>query len=205
MFGFEPDAINHSFKLSPKFPANWDSIQVENIKVGKHSIDFRMDRKDNLISYKFQHKGPSTIQLNFDPILPPGTEILEIRVTGNFETKNLNTNVPSQIYIDDFVTLEYKIKGGIKVLPAIPYPMPGDTSTGVRILSDKLDKDIYNISVEALQGSKHTIEVFINDRELKKVVNGKFLGKEGHIHKIEVNFTANENKYDKQLVKLHLE
>jgi len=205
MLGFEPNAMNHSLSLSPKFPANWDSIHVKNIKVGEHKIDFSMNREGNVISYNFQHSGPSSLKLYFDPVLPPGTEIMEIRAKGNFETKKINTNVHPDIYIDDLVTLEYKIKSGIKVLPIIPHPIPGDTSTGIRILSDWLEKDVYNISVEAPQDSKHILEIFINDWELKKVVNGKLMGQEGNIHKIEVIFTSSESKYQKQIIKLHIE
>lgn len=205
MLGFELDAVNHSFTLSPKFPADWDSIFVKNIKVGEHSINFSMERKNNLILFSFQHTGPSSIHLYFDPILPHGTKIQEIKVKGNFETKKLNKNVNPDIYIDDSVTLEYKIKGGIKILPAIPYPMPGDTSTGIRILSDWLEKDIYNISVEARKNSKHTFEVFINDWQLNKVINGKLLSKEGNIHKIEANFMESNNEYDKLLIQIEFE
>ena len=205
MLGFEPDAVNNSLTLSPKFPVNWDSVKVENIKVGDHIIDFKMKRTSNLITYHFKHSGPSTIQLNFDPLLPEGTEIKEIIAKGNFEPKRLNTNIPPTFYLNDLIVLEYKVEKGIKVIPSIPHPQPGDTSKGIRIIRDWLENDEYNISVEALQGSNHIIEVYINDWQLKKIINGNLLSKDGNIYKIEVNFTASENKYEEQIIKLTLE
>ncbi len=205
MLGFEPDAVNNSLTLSPKFPVNWDSVKVKNIKVGDHIVNFTMNRNDNLIRYQFQHSGSSTIKLHFDPLLPEGTEIKEIIVKGNFEPKRLSTNIPPTFYLNDLIILEYKVEKGIKVIPSIPHPQPGDTSKGIRIVRDWLENDVYNISVEALQGSNHILKVYINDWHLKKVINGNLLSKEENIYKIEVNFTASENKYQDQIIKLTLE
>ncbi|MBL7103825.1 MAG: hypothetical protein ISS18_05795 [Bacteroidales bacterium] len=205
MLGLNPDALNHTLCLSPKFPANWDSVQVKNIRIGDHFINFKKKRKNNIVTYRFTHKGPSSLKLIFDPVFPEGTIIKQLTATGNLEPKNLNTEEPAIINIDEEITLEYSIEKGIKVLPVINRPNPGDKSKGLRIIGDGLENNIYFVSLEAQSGATETFEIYVNDWKINKIENGKILSQEGDICKIQVKFDESDSKYNKQEIRIHLE
>jgi len=51
MLGFKPDAVNNSFSLKPNLPANWDSLEVKNLKVGNGSISLDYKRADGELAF----------------------------------------------------------------------------------------------------------------------------------------------------------
>ena len=75
------------------------------------------------------------------------------------------------IILEDEISVTYHTKYRISVLPVVPSPKPGDKSTGMRIISDRLDEKTYIVNAEAPQGTTHMMEVFIQDWKPEKVEN----------------------------------
>jgi glycogen debranching enzyme len=205
MLGLKPDAITSSLELSPRFPADWDSILVNNIRIGQHNVRFSMERRNNIIVYNFMHTGPSPLKLIFNPSLSYGTIIKQIKARGNFEPKDLTPGQVPVIFLDDELTLEYTTENGIKALPIVPSPEPGDKSTGMRIISDKLDGKVYTTVVEALAGTTHVFEIYIRDWKPVKVENAKVISSKENLLKLEVSFSSSNLKYSSKEVKIFLE
>jgi glycogen debranching enzyme len=198
MLGFKPDAFNNSFRLSPKFPANWNTTEVKNIKVGEHVIDFKMERKDDIISYHFQHSGPTEIDLVFDPNFPFNTEIKQLAIIQNSTQLFTDIHKSTQISLKDELILQYVIEKGIKVIPKIYHPQPGDRSSGMRIINDRMNGNTHSILLEAAQASTHIVQVYINDGQIKNIKNGELINKNGTIYDFAVNFGKSDQAYVKQ-------
>ncbi|MCD4732559.1 MAG: hypothetical protein K8R74_18310, partial [Bacteroidales bacterium] len=198
MLGFKPDAFNNSLQLSPKFPANWDSAEVNNIKIGKHVIDFKMRRKEDIINFHFQHNGPSEIDLVFKPGFPFNTEIKRLNILQNSTQLFPDIYTPIQISIKNELILEYVIEQGIKVIPKIYHPQPGDRSSGMRIINDWVEGNTYSILLEAPQASIHVAQVYINNGQIKNIKNGELINKNGNVYDFAVNFGKSDQDYVKQ-------
>ena len=198
MLGFKPDAVGNSIKLSPKFPAGWNNAAVKNIRTGEHVIEFTMDRKENTTVYHFRHTGPTGINLVFDPAFPLNTKIKQLAVTQNSIRQLTDIQRPVQLSLKDELTLEYVIEKGVRVIPRIFYPQPGERSSGMRIINDRMEGDTYLILLEAPQSSGQIVQVYINDGQVNNVKNGELINKDGNIYDFAVNFGKSDRAYVKQ-------
>jgi glycogen debranching enzyme len=205
MLGLITNALNSSLELSPRFPADWDSVSVFNIRLGEHTVGFKMIRKGNSITYHFSHTGPSYIKLNFQPSLMPGMEIIKMESSGKIEKGNLPENATPVIILEDEISVTYHTKNGISVISLVPSPKPGDKSTGMRIISERLDELTYTVNVEAGQGKIHTMDFFIQDWKPVKVENAKIISGKGNLLKLEVQFPSSDKKYVEAEVKIKLD
>jgi glycogen debranching enzyme len=198
LLGFKPNATDHTFKLSPALPLNWDSLNVKNLHVGEHVIHFNMKRETNKIIYSFEHEGPSVIRMDFSPVFPKATEIKNIKATGLFEPKTLNTNLPGIVYLDQKMELELEIESCIGVLPHISNPKPGNGSKEIRIVDEQYTPNGYEILVEGLSGTTAEVDVFVLNRKMEKIKNGKLIRQAGNISTFEVEFEAGNEIYQSQ-------
>lgn len=205
MLGLEPDAVHTSLKFSPAFPANWDSVEVRNIRVGEHLIHFSMKKEEDDISYQFVHSGPSSLKLEFNPVLPKGTVVRKISAKGNFEQKNLSPSDAVVIYLGDEAVLNYQTDFGINVLPLVCVPNPGDSSMGMRIIDDRLAGNVYSIIVDGLQRSNDTLKVYLNDWKVSRIENASIISVTDDIYSLAVILDASESKYVKKEIRIFLE
>ncbi len=201
MLGLKPDATENFLAFSPDFPANWDTVTIKNIRVGKHLLDFKQFRDDNKVSFIFSNQGTESLKIQFSPNFPSGTEISEIRLDGviqQFDEENIILN------FDIFKTskIEISFKNGIEVLPLIAHPKPGDSPEGIRIVSSNFENGIYEISFQAKSGSSEEFEVFVNSRKIKDVVNAKLMSQHDRIFRFGLDFPEIDSKYSTQKVKI---
>jgi glycogen debranching enzyme len=204
MLGLKTDALNNVLKLSPNFPADWDSFEARNIRLGEHLVHFTMNRKDNLVTYNFKHSGPSSLKLSFTPNFPTGTKVEKIATSYNTVQDELSGNPSRSIILDKDFSITYHTRYGISVLPVVPSPQPGDKSSGIRIISDQLEGEVYTVVVEALYGSKHEFEVYIQDWKLKRIENANIISSDGKLLKLETDFPSSNQKYVEKKIKIFL-
>ena len=205
MLGLTVDAASNTIHLSPRLPANWDSLRVSNIRMGDHYLNFLFTRDSSILHWNFTSTGDSPINVEFMPVIPPGTQINRIEVDGKdfpyasfttsrFRTLQLNLSIKTETT----VTVEYQ--GGISILPKVYDPSPGDRAEGLRIIDANKRGSNYLIELEGLSGSSDTISVWsyspINDR----VENARFVNQQDRITKLLVGFEAGDEKYSTQQV-----
>ena len=200
MLGFYPDAVNNSLKLSPRFPAGWDSVSVSNIRTGNHFLQMKMHRKEGVVTYSFQHQGESNLKIIFNPEFPDGTLINAIEISGDFENGNLKPDEIPRFYISKKIILKYKISGGICVLPVINNPEPGDKSEGLRIISTELSDNTYTIVTEGITGANKELKVYCPGIKITEVENAAILSRNKNIYTLTVRFDSGEGKYQKKSV-----
>ncbi len=205
MLGFEPDALANSLKLSPSFPADWDSVTVSRIKFGSHTLDLKMNRSGHDLDFQFTHKGSQPVKLDFDPVFLPGTEVKEIIASGPFETVRLKNNIPIEIYIDSIAFIHYQIDGGIGVIPEIFDPLPGDSSAGVRIIDQKLEGDVLSIHLQVPADKINFFRVFIPDQKIVLIENGELWRRSGNVYTVKLPALPDVSDYTALEVKIHLE
>ncbi len=191
MLGLKVDALNSKLELSPRFPANWDSVKVERIKIGSQNVDMTMKRDREKTVYNFKTDKNRLIKIKFSPAFPLGTEFKNVSLNGkpvNFE-KLERSVINIQFTIEKSAEIIVHHKLGVSVLPNVVLPKPNDPSQGFRILSDKLEGNIYSVIVQGLSGTTHSFEVYRN----------------GKIEKVEVQFEESDSKYLNKTIEFKLE
>ena len=181
MLGFKPDAIRNYVYLNPQFPMNWDSVTVGNIRIGVHSFSMTQVRRTGQTQLDFVRNktgdpaaDTTRIYIAMDIELLPGTRIeggtIDTgRHIGNFpdDFSQLRQSITLSAPLYDKIRVIINHYGGIGVLPEVPDPAPGDSSTGLKIISDELAGAKYQVKVEGLSGSEGSIRV-IRDRIIEQ-------------------------------------
>lgn len=159
MLGFEPNAMEHSLKLAPAFPADWDSVKVRQIRVGQDLISMKMERNDKECVYRFVKSNTNDeISLQFEPTFEMGTEIHSVSVNGksvlfSLENKNGRVGIQLEAAISDNCEIKFEYERGVDIIPPFYQPKPNEISSGIKIISSEWEKDQLVIHVEGLQGT----------------------------------------------------
>jgi glycogen debranching enzyme len=207
MLGFRPDAIRDKMFLNPWFPADWDSVSVENLRIGNHLVNVRITSSPFQTTYRFEHSGESSLDVEFNPLLPPGTEIDSVWVDGQpsripFHDKTLGgwTEARFGFRIEEQSELTIFHHGGITLLPVIPRPEPGDGSQGFRIMDTEFSEGNYKALFQGRRASKETFRLWVADGKEPSVDQARLVKKEGNTLTYEIEFMDVETDYTSRLV-----
>lgn len=210
MLGIVPSAARNELNISPGFPAGWDSVNIENIRIGHHSVDFNMKRSKGKIVYRFSHQGEYDLNVHFIPYLPQGTEIKKVKINNSeipeYKVKS-KSNYPCtdiSFKISDITSVEVFTYGGIGVLPIISRPKPGYTGENFRLINDFLDGMNYSINLEGVSGSSLEFKCYLADFKIEKISGANLVSYEDNICTISTDFPHNEENYSKRTVTIIL-
>lgn len=211
MLGISCDALTNSISLSPRFPGQWDKVNVDNIAFGTHRFNFLMELSTTSTMYTFRYlPGKVPCNLAFNPSFLSGTSIQKVLVNGK-EVKFTVTHKPEsnelilpEIHLKNDCTIQVLHSGGIGVLPLVNEPMPGDLNRGLKIIGQVLNNKRYTISVEGLKGEVYGMQL-LSKFKIKSIVNGQILRKTGDLYNISVNIPKLSSKYIRQDVVLEID
>ncbi len=209
MLGLKADALNNKLFLSPRLPADWNFMKVENIKAGDHLLNFRMTRTAQKIVYFFKHNGNKKLSISFSPYFPFGTKIGKVTVDGkevDFQKKGARQEefIDLSLEVDKSTQIEIYYSGGICVLPIVTDPKAGEYSEGFRILSTSFSGKEYAIIVQGRSKSEETLMVFAPGENIGTVENGSVTGYKNNICSIRIVFGDSADKYGKKEIKIRL-
>ena len=161
MLGLSPDAMNNTLGLALRFPYDWDSVSVDNIRLGDNRLSFKLLRTPGTTTVKFLNlltSSPPLLSLTIP--LAPGTRVIKVLIDGQLGTfKRSTTGLELKVKAAEKNQIEITQTGGISVLPLVYHPNPGDSSTGLKIISDELIGKKYIVKVEGLSGKTGKIRL----------------------------------------------
>jgi glycogen debranching enzyme len=183
MLGLKPDAMKNNVIINPDFPLDWDSVTVENIRVGSHVFSMTQVRKAGKTILDFNRKGPAQESSDDKPFvilfsvnLLKG-DILDKMIINNGEKEDIShvgagigntSQVSGMSRLNEKIHVEVYHSGGIGVLPLVHHPAPGDSSVGLKIISDELIGKKYVVKVEGISGSKGKIRIMQSGKVMEK-------------------------------------
>jgi glycogen debranching enzyme len=209
MLGMVVNADENKVVLSPRFPADWDSASVTNIRVGRSTVDFKMKRTAESYDYTFTPHGDQMVSVEFSPAFPAGTKFTKVLLDGNenpFTSFNDQKGVSllTSFKLTKPVSLRVDYELGIMVLPVKNDPVPGAHAGGVRVISSMLSGDKYYILVEGERKTSGNIDLYIHDQDIDKIENASFAGHNGEIFHLNLTFVPGESRYQKKTVIISL-
>ncbi|MFA6483250.1 MAG: alpha-amylase family glycosyl hydrolase [Bacteroidales bacterium] len=162
MLGLKPDAMKNTVSLSLDFPLDWDSVSVDNIRMGDHLLNLEMRRAPEKVIVSIDNRSDRP-----GPLVDLRIPVLAGAV---FEGVWINGQPPEKFWTGEhFIrvaltatginTVEIRYHGGMSVLPLVHHPAPGDSSTGLKIISDQLIGNKYLVKVEGLSGTTGKIRL----------------------------------------------
>lgn len=209
LLGLDVDAGRMRLKLAPALPANWDSLEIRNIRFGNRMLHMKYKRNEGVLSYRFTSEYREKVTIEFAPLLPPGTSILWCRLNKKdvpFTTtvSGNGIRVSLEIRPDGVDEVEIGYEKGISVLPEVSTARVGYGSEGLRILDAGLEGNVYKVLAENTAGSSGIIRVWCNAREIGNVENGNLLGRIGNVYSIQIQFPSTGQKYSEVPLKISL-
>jgi hypothetical protein len=208
MLGLDVQAQQNRLSFSPRIPANWDSLRVENIGIGDKKVNYRYWRDGSNYHYRFSIAG-APVEVDFMPVLPAGTVVERVQIDGSdmvftsFSTRQYSA-ILLQFRLGHEVGIYLKADKGVSVIPVVPDPKPGYQAAGLRIISTNLTGKEYLLELEGKPRSDEKIQVYCNNQEIDRVENGRLLSRDGSLINIGVDFPAANQKYSRTTVRIIL-
>ncbi|HET9995073.1 MAG TPA: hypothetical protein VFQ18_06685 [Candidatus Acidoferrum sp.] len=168
MLGLETDAIHHSVKLAPHIPANWTSLGIENLRLGKDTLTFTYSRTGEEIELGIGLTPKSDeCTLEFRPAISLRTKVQTVELNRKAVPFHVETRAG-----DQHVVVQFPVKAGKYVLrirllndfglseePSLP--TLGNKSRGLRVLSEtwSASRDQVALDVSGAAGSEYWLNV----------------------------------------------
>jgi len=210
MLGYQPDAPSHKLKLKPWFPADWDSVQIENIRIGEERIQMLVQREVLKTTYIFKKGTSSRLDVQLQPVLPPGSVIESITVNGQ-PARDWGVRETSQgwvipefgFWLESSAIVEIDWHGGITALPLLTNPIPGESSKGFRILATAFSDNTYTITLQAPRASWQEFRIWSANPEAVRAEGAEIIQIEGDIIRLKTSFADLETDYVTKEVIMH--
>jgi hypothetical protein len=209
MLGLTMEDQSDKVVLTPHFPANWDSANVENIRTGNKVFDMKMKRTDKSYYFTFHVKRPGSIEIEFSPTFPAGTKFLKVQRDGKdiFITSfgdPKNTSVLMNLAIEGKTEIRIDYDKGIDVLPVIADPRPGSAPEGLRILSNRLGGDTYHLMLEDKSNTSGNFFIYLHNQIIDKIENASIVNQKGDLFELMTDFSTSGGKYSQKEVLITL-
>jgi len=209
LLGLDVDAGKGRLNLAPALPADWDSLEAGNIRIGGNIIGMQFKRNNNVLSYSFSSECRDSLIVDFAPLFPPGTQVLSCKLNSRdvpFSTgiSPAGTRVRLEFEPGKSDLVELEFRNGISVLPVVQDPKPGYASEGLRIIETGLAGDVYSVVTENKAGTSGEIRIWSNGMKIDHIENGTVMTTNGKISTIQVLFPDQGKKYTEVPLKIYL-
>jgi glycogen debranching enzyme len=157
LIGWKPDAVSASASFSPRFPADWDSVTIHQLRVGKTVVNVKMVRASSTTSFTLDRGSGPACTVTVRPEILPGMQVDRVLVSNSPETQN-NDEATGQlrrgvaVKVEDSVTLTIEHHGGLAMLPLVPRPAPGDSTQWPRLLGSDWKDSTLVVEVQGRPG-----------------------------------------------------
>src|SRR6266481_2793354 len=218
MFGLSTDAKAATLTFAPHLPADWNSLGIDNLRVGENKLRLNSTKTLEGISLEvLRTAGAGESIVEFRPSISLRAAVQKVEVNGKPLAFRVETNDE-----DQHVIVRFPVSEGPKVLRIFvlndfavtatqALPPLGSVSTGMRILSEtwSASHDQLTLDVSGTRGAQYELKVWnaaqigsVEGAELKKKPDGSVLalqipdgGSEGYAHaKIVIHFSDAQNR-----------
>ncbi len=164
LVGLDVDAPEKKIYFAPRLPADWDSLCVGNIKVGKSIVELKVLRTDNELNLTASKTGNEKIKIIFMPSFGLGTTTTAVKLNG--ADIDFSSGKSDQAYVLK-TEFDPENRSRLKVIlnPAPElYLLPlqtaaGETDYSVKVLYQELDGKNLDTYLEGRGGEEYLLGV----------------------------------------------
>ena len=176
LLGLEFDAPVRHLRFAPAFPANWRQVRLRNLRIGHARLDFNITRQRGLLQLTVRGEDAEGYQLEFAPLLGPGTRVQQVRVNRDIRKSKVfeqprftQPTVVWRLTGSDTVTIHFRPT--VEVLPPKTTSHLGDRPHGVRVVDVHRRGDTLVVCLEGRHGESARIPL-VNVDLLQHVKGG---------------------------------
>jgi len=193
MLGYRADAHTNRLTFRPWFPPQWNSARVRSMKVGTRSVDCTMQKEQNRTVYSFTANKKGPLVIDFQPILPLGTIIEEIRIGKRriISGKVIRSYIDCpllEVRMEKTMDVVFIHRGGVGIVPELPALEIGSTSKGLRIISEKYSAGNYMVECEGPPGTSFLLQIVDPDSTIISAENAELIREANALPVLRVTF-----------------
>ena len=188
MFGLATDAKAATVTFAPHLPADWDSVGIDNLRVGENKLQLNFTRTTEgifLEAGRTAGNGESTIE--FRPSVSLRATVQKVELNGKPLAFRMEPNEQDQHVVVRFPVAEGQkfvrifVSNDFAVTATTALPPLGSASRGLRILSEQWSpsRDQLTLDVSGSAGMQYELKVWnpaliqhVEGAELKKKAGG---------------------------------
>jgi hypothetical protein len=174
--GWQADAPHRAAAFEPHLPADWLTLKVENLRVGRDRIAASIAREPGLYTVHVRRltRG-APISLRIAPALPLGARVERVVVNDRdvvvqAEENSHDVHGVAEITLVRDAEVEFHYTGGLEVVTPPESLSVGDASSALKVLDFRREGENYAIALEGLAGTKYTLQLRSESR-LRSVLN----------------------------------
>jgi hypothetical protein len=184
MFGLATDAKAGTVTFAPHLPADWNSLSIDNVRVGENKVQLTLTRSaEGIFMEAVRTAGTGESRIEFRPSISLRATVQKAELNGKPLSFRIESNEEDQHVIvrfpvsegQDFVRIAVSDDFAVTATAALP-PL-GSVSTGLRILSEtwSASHDQLTLNVSGSVGAQYQLSVWnaaqidhVDGAELKK-------------------------------------
>jgi len=184
MFGLATDAKAGTVTFAPHLPADWNSLSIDNVRVGENKVQLTFTRSaEGIFMEAGRTAGTGESRIEFRPSISLRATVQKAELNGKPLSFRIESNEEDQHVIvrfpvsegQDFVRIAVSDDFAVTATAALP-PL-GNVSTGLRILSEtwSASHDQLTLNVSGSVGAQYQLSVWnaaqidhVDGAELKK-------------------------------------
>jgi GH15 family glucan-1,4-alpha-glucosidase len=218
MFGLSTDAKAPTVVFAPHLPADWDSLGINNLRVGENKLQLNFTKSADGISLEASRTtGSGEPIIEFRPSLSLRAAVQKVELNGKPLRFHVETNDQDQHLIASFAVnqertvLRIFLQNDFALSAASPLPPLGSASRGLRILSETWSpaRNQLTLDLQGASGGQYELQVWnpsqiqhVEGAKLKKQPGGPILAlqipgsdSESYAHaKIAIHFSGVQSK-----------
>lgn len=207
MLGFNADVLNNRLHLAPAYPWHWDFCTAHNIRMGE--AIYRLDMRRNAHTTVYTIDAGKATNLSFAPVFPLHTRIESVRFNGKPAPFTWEERAGGlRLQLDIALTagrneITVATSGGIGLLPVVAHPQPGDSSTGVNIVSERIAGNKYIARISGRPGKEYELTLFHHER-FGEIKGATLVKQEGSTATLRVRMNESAARYTNQTIEITL-
>jgi hypothetical protein len=177
MFGLSADAKTSTVTFAPHLPADWNSLGLDNLRVGDNKIQLSYSRTaEGIFLEAVRTSGSAECIIEFRPAISLRASVNRVELNGKPLPFRVDANEEDQHVIVSFPVgegqefLRIIIQNDFAVSAASPLPPLGSESRGLRILSETWSPahDQLTLELSGASGAQYELKLW-NPSQLQRV------------------------------------
>lgn len=210
MLGIEVSNAGKSVKFAPQTPINWNDLDVQNVRAGDSTIDFKLKRGNGKMTISVARKIGSAANLVLAPSFPLDAIVKNVTANGKkiaFEMKQNGDIQQPELKLDltgSPLEIVFDYAEGTDVYWNPPMLAAGQENQGLRIIKSQAKTDGLYLVLEGRGGQTYQLTAR-SARVLKAVDGVKISSSTNGEQQLQVLFSRDANSYIKREILLPFE
>jgi len=176
LLGIEARDAGASLHFAPQLPADWDRVEVRNVRAGRARFDLALRRGGGRMSVRINRRAEGAghggkgaarggaLRFKVAPAFPLDARVLGVRVNGrpapfDAEQRGDVQFVGTEFGVEGQAEVTFEYEEGTDVYVAREAPRPGARSTGLRVLRSRAEAGGLRLLLEGSGGHSYTLGV----------------------------------------------